>query len=59
MSDTPSDGRVPDPEGWGEKRNAPSYVLLQRWCGGDQDAAEVLYHRYAEPLVERVRSQLS
>jgi RNA polymerase sigma factor (sigma-70 family) len=36
-----------------------SAELLERWRGGDQDAASALFHRYAERLIALTRSRLS
>jgi RNA polymerase sigma factor (sigma-70 family) len=33
--------------------------LLARWCGGDQQAAEELFHRYVKRLIALARGRLS
>jgi RNA polymerase sigma-70 factor (ECF subfamily) len=35
-----------------------SMALLTRWCAGDQDAANVLFRRYAERLAALARSRM-
>src|SRR5438270_12519197 len=55
----PTNTSIPSTERTGGSMDVPSADLMARWRDGDEEAAEQLFHRYAERLLALARSRMS